>query len=54
MKAMGKKPPNQGHTNASKPKARKTGARSTMGMGMVKPKASGTMGKHQQTGSGGA
>ncbi len=46
------KPPNQGHTNATKPKARKSLAKNTMGMGKVTPKAKGTMGKHQETGDG--
>ncbi len=52
MKGLGKKPPNQGHTNATKPKASKSTARNTMGTGQVKPKARGTMGKNQQTGDG--
>lgn len=52
MKAPSKKPPNQGHTSAAKPKARKSTAKSTMGTGQVKPKARGTMGKNQQTGDG--
>jgi hypothetical protein len=46
------KPPNQGHTNATKPKAKKSMAKNTMGMGKVTPKAKGTMGKHQSTGDG--
>ncbi len=48
----GEKPPNQGHTSARKPKARKSLAKGTMGMGKVKPKARGAMGKNQETGKG--
>jgi len=52
MKAPSKKPPNQGHTSAAKPKPKKGVAKNTMGMGKVKPKARGAMGKNQQTGDG--
>jgi len=54
MKGTGCKPPNQGHTSATKPKARKSTAKSTMGTGQVKPKARGAMDKNQETGTGGA
>ena len=47
-----KKPPNQGHTNAAKPKAKTAPASGTLGTGKVKPKASGAMGKFQKTGKG--
>ena len=50
----GSQPPNQGHTNAKKPGAGAGPAKGTMGTGRVKPKAKGAMGKHQETGSGGA
>jgi len=52
MKASGKKPPNQGHTSAAKPKAGGGPAKGTMGTGKVKPKARGAMGKNQSTGDG--
>ena len=52
MKAPGCKPPNQGHTNATKPKAKKSTAKGTMGTGQVKAKARGAMGKNQSTGDG--
>lgn len=47
-----KKPPNQGHTNATKPKASKTRASNTMGMGKSKMRVKGAMGKNQETGDG--
>jgi hypothetical protein len=47
---MGSKPPNQMHS--SKTAGKKTRAKGTMGMGQVKPKARGAMGKHQSTGDG--
>lgn len=52
MKGLGKKPPNQGHTNATKPSAKKSLAKGTMGTGKVTPKARGAMGKNQSTGDG--
>jgi hypothetical protein len=54
MHTKGKKPPNQAHTSAGKPKAGGGPAKGTMGTRQVKPKARGAMGKNQQTGSGGA
>ena len=48
----GQKPPNQGHTNQAKPKGKKGLSSGTMGTGKVSPRASGTMGKHQETGKG--
>ena len=52
MHTKGSKPPNQAHTNAGKAKARKAGAKGTMGTGMKSPKAKGAMGKNQSTGKG--
>jgi len=47
------KPPNQGHTTASKPKTdRRYVAKNTMGMGKSSMKVRGAMGKHQDTGKG--
>lgn len=48
-----KKPTGQRHMT-KKPKKGPGGAKGTMGMGKVTPKAKGAMGKNQTTGSGGA
>lgn len=48
------KPPNQGHTTASKPKGGdRYMAKNTMGTGKSKMRVRGAMGKHQDTGTGG-
>lgn len=53
MKAPSKKPPNQGHTSATKPKGdRRYVAKNTMGMGKSKMRVKGAMGKNQSTGDG--
>ena len=48
-----KKPPNQGHTSATKPTGdRRYVAKNTMGMGKSKMRVKGAMGKNQETGDG--